>query len=248
MNFKPSPPGTRPALSQFLPRRSLYVMTGNVKDSYTHGFDNTLEDQVDGKLRRRNATRVSFTFRSFKNVPASMMAFVGRPAAKSAPAHSLRIVEDDVGLAAAIAASKAEASVVDLCSDSVVVAGRARGGGGLDHRQREVIDLLDDGVDPVEGGHMTRVLPGARKTAICLVGSGGRASGSNVSTVVIIDDEVSEAGQSSATGRSTSAQALPEATAARAAQSKGSGDQVSSGSKRRRAGQSVVEDFVVVLE
>lgn len=128
MKFKdvaPNPGVVR--LSQFLPRRSLYVMTGLAKSTYTHGIDTSPHDLVDGQLRLRQGTRMSFTFRSFANVPADMKDFVGKPIppaiqlevraprspSSRAERHSAGSFQLDDDLAAAIAASLSGAGVVD---------------------------------------------------------------------------------------------------------------------------------------
>jgi hypothetical protein len=152
MHFREAPAGLTaaaafpvqkaPVLSQFLPRRSLYVMTGLAKSTHTHGFDTAPHDLVDGQQRPRQGTRMSFTFRSYalKFIPrvvavlpapvSSLSQLPTTAAAVSCPAGarlrrkgSISSVAEtasafgisDPDLAAAIAASLSDAKVGAGC-------------------------------------------------------------------------------------------------------------------------------------
>jgi len=181
MNFKePSAVGgpAKLKMSQFLPRRSLYVMTGLAKSTYTHGFDFSSHDIVDGHPRPRRGNRMSFTFRSFADVPGDMKAFVGRaaPPATCGIPHSMS-GRDTLGRSAA--AWDDPRSPFDEDIKAAIAASLS-----------DVLVLLDDsGADPALSsanvkGSLRRALRGGQGSSRP-VASGPRSASHGV---VILDD------------------------------------------------------------
>ena len=256
MNFKePSAAGGGPAklkMSQFLPRRSLYVMTGLSKSTYTHGFDFSSHDLVDGHPRPRNGNRMSFTFRSFANVPGHMKAFVGRaasPATRGIPRStsgrgtlgtSAAAWDDSRGpvdedIRAAILASLSDTSVVLDDSDADYALSSANGDGSLRRALRGGQGRSRP--DKVSGGPMSVVILDASdddSTGLSFPGVGRRWLRVGGPTTIELHDD-GDAGSTSALPLAVRSVAMPVAVVDLSMDPDTTGDILSGKRKREHA-------------